>query len=294
MKNIKSYFMFSSGHRNGIFFLISVILILQVILLNFDWILSSVQKKDVKVDKEWLAIQGKIDSLKNNKESKVFEIKPFNPNYLSDYKGYMLGMSVEEIDRLHKYREKGNFINSKEDFKKVTKVSDSILNAISPYFKFPDWVVIKNSKTSKNQHQFFEKENSIKKNINTATKEDLIKVYGIGEKLAEIIFKEKEKFGEFASINQLQYVWGITPETFQNIKKSFFVERTDIPLNIVNINTANTKELSKFPYFNYKIAKDIITYRSMNGDFKNIEDLTKIKDFPIDKLEILVLYLEIN
>lgn len=286
--------MFSSGHRNGIFFLIFVILILQVILLNFDWILSSIQKKDVQVDKEWLAIQRKIDSFKNNKESKVFEIKPFNPNYLSDYKGYMLGMSVEEIDRLHKYREKGNFINSKEDFKKVTKVSDSILNAISPYFKFPDWVVIKNSKTSKNHHQFFEKENTIKKNINTATKEDLIKVYGIGEKLAEIIFREKEKFGEFASINQLQYVWGISPETFQNIKKSFFVERTDVPLNIVNINTASSKELSKFPYFNYKIAKEIITYRSMNGEFKNIEDLTKIKDFPIDKLEILVLYLEIN
>jgi hypothetical protein len=30
----------------------------------------------------------------------------------------------------------------------------------------------------------------------------------------------------------------------------------------------------------------------MNGDFKNSEDLTKINDFPSEKIDIISLYLE--
>jgi hypothetical protein len=41
----------------------------------------------------------------------------------------------------------------------------------------------------------------------------------------------------------------------------------------------------------YSLAKAIVTYRSMNGDLK-IEDLSNIKDFPVDKLKIIALYLE--
>jgi DNA uptake protein ComE-like DNA-binding protein len=37
-----------------------------------------------------------------------------------------------------------------------------------------------------------------------------------------------------------------------------------------------------------------IIYRSMNGDIKNIEDLTKIKGFPVEKANIIALYLDFN
>jgi len=39
------------------------------------------------------------------------------------------------------------------------------------------------------------------------------------------------------------------------------------------------------------LAKAIVTYRSMNGDFENFEDLVKISGFPIEKLDIISLYL---
>jgi DNA uptake protein ComE-like DNA-binding protein len=48
----------------------------------------------------------------------------------------------------------------------------------------------------------------------------------------------------------------------------------------------------QFPYFKYPLAKSIITYRSMNGGIKNGEDLPKIKGFPVEKSNIIVLYLE--
>ena len=286
--------MFSSGHRNGIFILLIIIFVLQIVILNFNSISTFfVKDSDEQTNTKWLAFQQKIDSLKLHKSEREVKLYPFNPNYITDYKGYMLGMSLEEIDRLHKFREKGKFINSISDFKKVTNVSDSLLNKISPYFKFPDWVVAK-SNSKKDQHQFFEKNKIERKNINQASKEELMKVYGIGDKLSDIILKDKEKFGEFVTIEQLKYVWGITPETFENITKRFFVERTQTPITKLKINEASTKELSQFPYFNYKIAKEIVTQRSMNGSFAKVEDLTKINDFPVEKIEIIVLYLEIN
>lgn len=294
MKNLKPYFMFSSGHRNGIFILLFFILVLQLMILNFNRLSTYFKSEEsVESNQKWLSFQSKIDSLKAQTTSNEFKLQPFNPNYISDYKGYMLGMSVPEIDRLHKFRAEGKFINSISDFKKVTKVSDTLLNKISSYFKFPDWVTAK-SNSKREQYQFFEKKKVVKKNINSATKEELMKVYGIGDKLSDIILRDKEKFGEFVAIEQLQYVWGITPETFENIKTSFFVERTQTNLKTIKINETSTKELSQFPYFNYKLAKEIITQRSMNGSFKSVEELTKIKDFPIEKIEILVLYLEIN
>ena len=286
--------MFSSGHRNGIFILLIIIFVLQIIILNFNSISTFfVKDSDEQTNTKWLAFQRKIDSLKLQKSEREVKLYPFNPNYITDYKGYMLGMSVEEIDRLHQFRKEGKFVNSVSDFKNVTKVSDSLLNKISPYFKFPDWVTAKvNSK--KDQHQFFEKKKIEKKNLNSASKEELMTVYGIGDKLSDIILRDKEKFGEFTSIEQLQHVWGITPETFENIKKSFFIERTSANLIKIKINEASTKTLAQFPYFNYKIAKEIVTYRSMNGGIKDFEELTKIKEFPIEKIEIIVLYLEIN
>ena len=88
--------------------------------------------------------QREIDSLKlielENRKPKIF---PFNPSFLTDYRGYQLGLSTEEIDRLLQHRKQGNYINSAKEFQKVTRISDSLLNTIEPYFKFPDWVTKK-------------------------------------------------------------------------------------------------------------------------------------------------------
>ncbi|MNF09659.1 Helix-hairpin-helix motif protein [compost metagenome] len=60
----------------------------------------------------------------------------------------------------------------------------------------------------------------------------------------------------------------------------------------IDINNASLKELSQFSYFKYPLAKQIITFRSMNGDINNIEDLIKIKGFPVEKAKIIDLYLD--
>ena len=61
-------------------------------------------------------------------------------------------------------------------------------------------------------------------NLNTATKEDLMKLDGIGEKTAERILEKREQIGEFKVIEQLTEIKGIGEKTFDEIKDLITVE----------------------------------------------------------------------
>lgn len=291
---IKSLFHFSKDQRKGILLLFIIIIGLQLGSYFLDF---SNDDKSTPEKQNWLSLQSNIDSLKSEKPQTTYKIYPFNPNFITDFKGHKLGMSVEQIDRLLAFRKQGKFANSPEEFQKVTGISDSLLNAISPYFKFPDWVNKKNSnKNGSNGWVDYSKDKYEKKekkivvlDINTATKEDLMKVYGIGDAISDRILKQKELFGQFVSMEQMNDVWGLSPEVIEKLNQSFKVVNPK-PKKI-NINNASIKELGQFPYFKYPISKNIVTYRSMNGDLK-IEDLTNIKAFPVDKIKIIALYLE--
>ena len=293
MKNIKSLFMFTSDQRKGIFALMLLIVVLQLAYFFVDF---SVVPKDDEQKQKWLSLQSEVDSLKNTSKNKSEKIFLFNPNFITDYKGYKLGMSVAEIDRLLEFRKTNQFVNSADEFQKVTKISDSLLNVISPLFKFPDWV---NNRKEKKEFEkfpskaFAKKEKIILIDINQATKEDLIKIYGIGEAISLRILKQKEVLGGFVSMDQMSDVWGLSPEVIENLNSHFKI--ISLPeFKKIDVNNASLRELSQFYYFRYALAKEIITYRSMNGDFKNIEDLTKIKGFPVDKAKTIALYLDFN
>ena len=282
----KSYFQYSKSQRSGIFLLIIICVVSQ---FAFFYLYPSSNKTNSIEKQKWLAFQTIIASLKTDKINYVPKIYPFNPNFITDYKGSKLGMSVAEIDRLLDFRKTNQYVNSASEFQKVTQISDSLLKAISPFFKFPDWV---NKRVTNNFKPYEKKtENRVIIDINLATKEDLIKVYGIGPALSDRILKQKELFGGFVSMNQLDDIWGLQPEVIENLNKYFKV--TTLPkIKKIDINNSSIKELMLFPYFKYSLAKAIVTYRSMNGNLK-IEDLSNIKGFPVDKLKIIALYLEL-
>ena len=289
-KTISSYFKFSRNQRPAIFFLFGIIIILQLVYFFVDF--SSFSKVSPQKEK-WLSLQSQIDSMKKDKLNDVPKIYPFNPNFITDYKGYKLGMSVPEIDRLLAFRKENKYVNSPKEFQAVTKVSDSLLKAISPYFKFPDWVNTKKEFATYKKYSntaFAKKEKIVIIDINQASQEDLIKIYGIGEAISLRILKFKESLGGFVSMEQMKDVWGLSPEVIENLNSHFKVLAPP-KVKKVDINNASIKELSQFPYFNYQLAKQIVTFRSMNGDFKNVDDLTKIKGLSIDKANIIALYL---
>ena len=300
MKNFKSHFWYNKRQRNGIFFLVLIIVVLQVIYLYIDF--SSNQIIDTTT-KELLVFRNTIDSLKKIElEKRKPKIYPFNPNYITDYKGYKLGMTVDEIDRLHSYRKQNKFVNSKEEFQEVTKVSDTLLAQIAPYFKFPDWVVkrnkqnkLKKSFTVKKQ-RIEESSNSLKTklsttNINKATQQDFETVSGIGEVIAERVIKYRKKIQGFTYKEQLSEVWGLDKEVVNNILLIFSIKSKPV-IQKINVNTATFKEVLKNPYIDYNLCKKIFEYRDEVAELQNILELKNIDGFPVDKYGRIVLYLE--
>ena len=200
MKFKKPHFWYSKNQRNGVLFLLLVIVVLQ---LTYSFVDFSTNEK-VFNDEEIGVLESKIDSLKKIEiESRKPIIYPFNPNYITDDKGLQLGMSIEEIDRLFDFRKKNAFINSVKEFQNITKVSDILLNKISPYFKFPDWVVKQNQpKITALSHKKIQIKTSTI-NINLATVSDLESINGVPKYLAERIIKYREKLQGFTFEDQL-------------------------------------------------------------------------------------------
>jgi len=291
MNSFKSHFKFSKQERSGIFFLLLIIVALQVSYLVYSKAVNNHSAKLLKVDE---ATQAQIDALKKSASQKdTLVIYPFNPNYITDYKGYTLGLSVIEIDRLHQFRAADKFINSVQDFQKVTLVSDSLLDKISPYFKFPNWV--KKAKTS-NSLLVQDSERGVKanavhvKDINLATALELKEVNGVGDKLSARIVKFRDRLGGFVDDEQVSEVYGLEPAVVQRITKKFKVLIPPL-INKINVNTASASEMAQLVYLNYTVSKAIVLYREENKGIHSFEELKNIEGFPSEKINRISLYL---
>ena len=287
----KSHFKFTKGQRYGIFLLILIIIVIQFIsaFVKFP------SNDRVLIPPNYEEFQKEIDSLKQltlkDNKPKIF---PFNPNFIDDYKGYSIGMSSQEIDRLLEFRKLNKWINSVSQFQRVTRVSDSLLNQMSPYFKFPEWITNPKNRTKFKKQQVENKTFEEKIDFNLASLEQLQQIRGIGKVLSQRIINYRNKFdGGFIADIQLHDIYGISPEVEERLLHEFTV-KTPRKINPINLNSATVEQLVTVQYIDYELAYEIINQRTLKEGFNSFDDLTKVKDFPNDKLDIIQLYLTLN
>jgi DNA uptake protein ComE-like DNA-binding protein len=291
MEKIKSHFVFNKSQRNGI--LLLLFFISGYLVINYYVDFSKENLLDIN-SKEVIAIQKELDSLRTIEvESKKPKVFPFNPNFLTDFKGYTLGMSTEEIDRLLAFRKENKWINSVEDFKKVTKVSDSLLNKISPYFKFPDWVTNPKSKNKYVKKRFKEKKFTQKIDLNLATQDQLEAVNGIGKAFSKRIIDYRNKLGGFTNDIQLYQVYGLDFQVANSILKEFTV-KTPKEIIKMNLNSISASDISTIPSISFDIAKKIWEFRILNEGIKSFSELENIEGLTKRKLQGIQLYLKLE
>lgn len=287
MNNIKSLFAFDKKQQRGIF----VLIILLVVAIASFYYLKQLPD-EVLVLEDNSVYQNKVDSLAAIQQRRRDTIYPFNPNYITDYRGYKLGLSIEEIDRLHRFRERGKWVNSKKDFQLVTQVSNQWLDSISPYFKFPEWVTSP-KKFNSRSYIPYKDHKVVAKDINDANQDELKKVYGIGPALSSRIIKERERLNGFIDISQVSGVYGLTDSTMVRLRKHFYV---NAPLDFqqINLNTATEEELLTIPYFDDYLVEKLIEQRTLRDGFKSWDKVLLTSRFPQEKLALIQLYLTLN
>lgn len=278
-------FRWTKTQRNGVLGLFALVIIGQIVYFYLDF-----SPKTTFTFEQVAHFQQKIDSLKAENQSHSAQIHLFNPNYLTDYRAYQLGVSAEELARLKAFRSEGKFVNSAQEFQQITQISDSVLARISPYFQFPEWVNSKKTSTKEAKLSHSTNKTFAKKDINTATSDDLKKIYGIGDKLSERIVKHRERLQGFSIKEQLEDIFGLDKEVIDRIWEQFDI--LTIPeIAKIDINYASTSELVKIPNISYKDAQEIILLRSNVGYIKDLDELSQIKSFDAVKIKKIKLYL---
>ncbi len=293
----KPHFWYNKSQRNGVFLLLFSILFVQMSYLS----VAKRSEGDIALSLSDIALlEGQIDSLKQIKRnSRVPKAIAFNPNYLTDYRASVLGLSTSEIDRLLKYRSAGLFINSIAKFQEVTGVSDRLLALLTPQFKFPTWVQANANRTHKYaavkrvEKNLRIKDLKAKKNINTATEQELEMLDGVDFLLAKRIISYRERLQGFTYEGQLLEVWKLHPNMAAKIWK-FFQIATKPKINKVNINVASFKEVLAIPYIDFQLCQKMFDFRDEVAELQSIEELKNIEGFPLNKYDRIVLYLEVQ
>lgn len=224
-------------------------------------------------------LQERIDSLKSIESPKT--IYPFNPNFISDQRGYFLGLSPQEIDRLQAFRAKGKWINSIKEFQQITLVDSAWLSIYAPFFNFPSRPNHRITKGTENSFSPID--------LNRATAEDFQQINGIGEVLSDRIIRYRERLQGYSQEAQLSEVYGLSEAVVVHLQDRCSII-TKPTFNKLSLQNASLEELSKLPYLSYSEARKVVKLRTELKEM-GFSNLHSIKGFDSLKIKRLTLYL---
>jgi len=210
-------------------------------------------------------------------------IRPFDPNTV-DYDSLITwGLEPFIATNMIKYRAAGGRFIQTEDLKKLFGMTDSIWQALSPWIDLnsiqTESKQIKsnvNEQTAqrpylpKNAHR-----NIPRKDLNEVDSVWLKSIHGIGPVLSKRLVKYRKLLGGFNSMDQLNEVYGLSPDVLANLSEKLFIQ-PDAYLSKINLNIEDYKRIASHPYMSFNQAKAIIAYRNQHGSFKSVEELKNI------------------
>lgn len=163
----------------------------------------------------------------------------------------------------------------KEDSVKYFALQQQIEDARTTYYNSNNNYKYKSSRSKE--------ERNFKIEINSATKEEFEKLYGIGNVFADRIIKYRTKIGGFSSIEQIKEVYGIHDTVFQKFKHNLSI----IPIKNngitatskqkkIEINAATMEDLLQLKGIGNVYAKRIFEFREKLGGFYALEQIKDV------------------
>lgn len=110
-------------------------------------------------------------------------------------------------------------------------------------------------------------------NLNSADTTELKQLKGIGSSFAKRIVKYRDALGGFVKLEQLNEVYGMTPEMIALIETNIFIDGLNIQK--IDVNSASVEELKAHPYIDWKVANSIVQIRNNYGKFASVDGIMK-------------------
>jgi len=289
---MKFYFTFSKGQKVGVV-AIAVCIVGFTILLNKENKITLPNPFITDVSQYEILEDGDYKNKYQHKNKSLIEykIQPFDPNQYNVSDWQKIGFSDKQAKSIISFKNKLNGFKQKEDLKKSFVIDDEKYAELEPYIQ-----IQKSISDKKNVNNNLKPDSDIKfqkkvvlVELNSATKNDLLKVKGIGDYTASNILKYKDQIGGYHSIHQLKEVYGISDENLELIKPQISIN--PISLSKINVNVFSISDLKKHPYISWDCAKAIIDQR-FKGKLTSIQFLLNNKTLTQNEIDKLIPYIE--
>lgn len=252
------------------------------------------RKEYLVLDIESAEVQNLLLTIEEQRKKDSSQItparKPFNPNFITKYQADLFGIDSSALAAIKAYRESGQWINSVADFQNLTQIEDAKLKEIQSFLRFPEWVVA-NQAANPTSNVIAPK--IIKKDLNLASREELMIVPGIGEVLSSRVIEWRERLHSFSDTLQLLHVNGLNDWTRANLWKYFYINPQQYIIKI-NLKEASVSDLETIPGVDFEMARKLWEFNRLEGDIFELEDLIKIEGMTLLKLKLIGLYLYIQ
>lgn len=301
----KDFLYFNKSQRIGVIVLITLIIFLASlnwVLVNFkveepttnqDFINKALAFEKTLVERDSIRKNTWKNNYNNHERNTVFSSKyatntyslfEFDPNTADSTALIKLGLKPYVASNIIKFRSKGGYFTTDENFAKVYGLTTQKYEELKPYIKIKERLTISRDSTQK---KFITtKKTSTIIELNTADTTKLMQVYGIGRGYAKAIIRFRNQTGGFVSIEQLKEIYGMTEQNYQKIIPYCQVNTSLVKK--IAINTASVERLNAHPYLNFYQSKSIYEYRRQKGKIKNIQELNNLRDMnqtTIQKIE---------
>lgn len=145
--------------------------------------------------------------------------------------------------------------------------------------------------------------------LNRASRVDLMRVPGIGPKLADRIVAERDARGRFTGVDDLRGVHGVGPATVDRLRPWLTVDGAEVPpaepdrlerkpagpvhtslkpnvSELIDLNTATAAELDRLPGIGPVLAGRIVAEREKKP-FAGVDDLRRVSGIGPKKLDAI-------
>ena len=242
----------------------------------------------------------------------------FDPNEADSTVLLRLGLAPFQVRSIYRYRAKGGRFSTKDDFKRVYRLTNeqwerlSPLISISKKYQLVD-VPKQNHSASPSATKSYVQSESVDTpqnatrdsaytlrtnyppkltgdetvDLNSGDSAMFCRVPGIGPYFSRQIVRLRKRLGGYVSTDQLLQI-----DNFPANSIAWFSVSDTVPIHRLNVNTMSIRKLMKHPYMGYYKASEIENYRRIYGRIKGADDLAKLKHFTPEDIERLKPYLE--
>ncbi len=288
-EDIKDFFYFTKGERNGIFVLILLIFVL-IIIPNVYLSYIPVQNTDFEKFKneveafENSLIQSGNDKYENRLDKYIaerydtLELFFFDPNSTSDENFKKLGLTDKQIKTIRNYLNKGGKFYTKDDFRKIYGIRQAQYLRLKPYILLSNKISPKGDKEPSGHPTSKQEPFTFDPNILPAEE---FKKLGLTDKQVQTIENYRNKGGKFYKAEDFKKIYNIDDSTYNRLYPFIKIENKKIisaPAPEIEINAATYEELISIKGIGDYLAKNIIYYRNKLGGFTNKEQLLEIKN----------------